>query len=57
VAISKDGVAWQSVLTLESEPGEYSYPAVIQAADGLVHITYTWKRQRVKHVVLNPKKL
>ena len=57
VAISNDGVAWQSVLTLESEPGEYSYPAVIQAADGLVHITYTWKRQRVKHVVLNPKKL
>ncbi len=29
-----------------SEPGEYSYPAVMQAADGLVHITYTWKRER-----------
>ena len=42
---------------LESEPGEYSYPAVIQAADGLVHITYTWRRLRVKHVVIDPKRL
>ena len=25
--------------------------------DGLVHITYTWKRQKVKHVVLDPAKL
>ncbi len=57
VAVSADGKAWHSALVLESEPGEYSYPAVIQAADGLVHVTYTWKRQRVKHVVLDPKKL
>ncbi|MBI5774751.1 MAG: sialidase, partial [Verrucomicrobia bacterium] len=25
--------------------------------DGLVHITYTWKRQRVKHAVIDPAKL
>lgn len=56
VAISKDGRAWQDVLVLENDPGEYSYPAVIQAADGRVHITYTWKRQRVRHVVLEPSK-
>jgi predicted neuraminidase len=36
--------------TLESEPGEYSYPAMIQGADGNLHITYTWKRQRIKYV-------
>jgi predicted neuraminidase len=57
VAVSEDGKAWKAALVLESDPGEYSYPAVIQADDGLVHITYTWKRQRVKHVVLDPKKL
>jgi predicted neuraminidase len=42
---------------LESEPGEYSYPAVIETSDGLVHITYTWKRQRIKHVVIDPAEL
>jgi hypothetical protein len=42
---------------LEHEPGEYSYPAVIQTRDGMVHVTYTWKRLRVKHVVVDPGKL
>jgi predicted neuraminidase len=54
VAISKDGRVWQDVLVLEKEPGEYSYPAVIQTKDGMVHITYTWKRRRIKHVVIDP---
>lgn len=56
VAISDDGKTWKSIARLENEPGEYSYPAVIQTADGLVHITYTWKRQRIRHVVIDPKK-
>ena len=54
VAISEDGKTWHAALVLEDEPGEYSYPAVIQADDGRVHITYTWKRTRIKHVVLDP---
>jgi predicted neuraminidase len=57
VAVSSDGKSWQPALVLESDPGEYSYPAVIQSADGLVHITYTWRRERIKHVVVDPSKL
>lgn len=57
IALSRDGTAWEAALVLESEPGEYSYPAMIQTADGRVHVTYTWKRQRIRHVVIDPTKL
>jgi predicted neuraminidase len=30
---------------------------MIQARDGKVHVTYTWKRQRIKHVVVDPAHL
>lgn len=57
VAVSRDGNDWQAALVLENTPGEYSYPAVIQTHDGLVHITYTWNRKRIRHVVVDPAKL
>jgi predicted neuraminidase len=57
LAISKDGLTWQAALVLESEKGEYSYPAIIQTPDGKVHVTYTWKREKVKHAVIDPVKL
>jgi predicted neuraminidase len=52
VAVSDDGLNFRPAFMLESEPGEFSYPAVIQAADGTVHITYTWNRKRIKHVAI-----
>lgn len=57
VAVSADGKEWKDVHVLESDPGEYSYPSILQAADGRVHATYTWKRERVRHVALDPGKL
>ncbi len=53
VAISKDGKNWHPLLELENENGaEFSYPYVIQTSDQKIHITYTWKRKKIKHVVL-----
>ncbi|WP_347304595.1 sialidase family protein (plasmid) [Croceibacterium sp. TMG7-5b_MA50] len=55
VGLSDDGVHWRNVLVLAAEPisSGYAYPAVIQSRDGLVHITYTEGRRRIRHVVLD----
>lgn len=56
IAVSNDGMTWKDVITLEDQPGEYSYPAIIQTSDGRVHATYTWKRERIRHAVIDPSK-
>jgi predicted neuraminidase len=56
IALSDDGKEWKAAVLLENdmEGTEFSYPAVIQSAEGLVHITYTWKRMLIKHVTIDP---
>ena len=58
VAVSEDGRNWSAALILEDSPvSQYSYPAVIQTSDGMVHVVYTWRRERIKHVKIDPTKL
>ena len=63
VAVSSDGENWEAALKLEDETtvrgkkAYGAYPAAIQSSDGLVHITYTWRRELINYVVIDPKKL
>jgi len=57
LALSPEGRNWHKVMELEEQPGEYSYPAIIQSRDGMVQITYTWNRHHIMYVELDPSKL
>jgi len=50
LAVSNDGEHFRMFSTLESGPGEFSYPAIIQTSDGSLEITYTWNRKSIRHV-------
>lgn len=54
LAVSHDhGTTWAPGAVLEeAENGEFSYPSLVQDAQGLIHVTYTWQRLRIKHVQL-----
>ncbi|MCL7987613.1 exo-alpha-sialidase [Sphingobacterium sp. lm-10] len=53
LACSKDGYTWEDVFTFEDEDkGEFSYPTIIQTADGLIHVSYTHNRKNIRHFVL-----
>ena len=45
---SKDGLTWNKVLDFETEPSEFSYPAIISQGDKL-HISYTYKRENIAY--------
>ncbi len=58
VAVSQDGVNWSAALILEDSPiSQYSYPAIIQSTDGMLHVVYTWRRQKIKYVKIDPSQL
>jgi predicted neuraminidase len=50
LAISTDGDHFTMFKTLESEPGEFSYPAMVQARNGDLCMTYTWNRKSIRFV-------
>jgi predicted neuraminidase len=51
-----DGKTWRKAADLETELGEFSYPAMIQSEAGMLEITYTWKRTHIKYVRVDPAK-
>jgi predicted neuraminidase len=58
VAVSRDeGRSWAPMLVIELEAGEFSYPAVIVDAAGAVQIVYTWNRQTIRHVTVDPREV
>lgn len=58
LSISDDGINWKATLVLEdSKISQYSYPSIIQSSDGMVHIVYTWRREKLKYVKIDPSKL
>src|SRR6266851_6696489 len=48
LAVSADGEHFKIFETLEDQPGEYSYPAIIQGKAGEIDMTYTWNRKRIR---------
>ena len=58
VSVSRDGKTWYAALILEDSPiSQYSYPSVIQSKDGMLHFVYTWRREKIKYVKVDPSKL
>jgi len=48
------GRTWKDLKVIESNPdNEYSYPSISMSEEGLYHLTYTYERKRIKHVVFN----
>ncbi len=61
LAVSRNqGHDWNVMVALEqAEPEaqshqyEYSYPWLLQSADGIIHLLYTWNKERIKHALFN----
>jgi predicted neuraminidase len=52
--LSEDkGASWKESKVIEDDPdvnAEYSYPALLQAADGHIHLTYSFQAKVIAHV-------
>ena len=52
LASRDNGSTWEHVVDLETGPGEYSYPAIIQSRAGTVHVAYTYQRSQIRHAAV-----
>ncbi len=60
LAVSADGGgSWKIIHDFERRPAEskdrFSYPYFIKTKSGDYHLTYTWKKHLIKHVVFNDR--
>lgn len=57
ISLSYDeGQSWPICHELEafaSDGSEYSYPALAQTPDGIIHVAYTYRRTHIKHVAID----
>lgn len=54
LAVSEDeGSTWSAAVLLEDGVGEFSYPYVIQASDGRIHLLYTAQRVAITNLVFD----
>ena len=55
LAVSADGINdWKRIMRLDRVPQEFfAYPYMIQSSDGLIHLVYSWKMRKVRHVTFN----
>jgi predicted neuraminidase len=62
VSVTADGKNWKAALkledgtTIEGKKAYGAYPGAILGSDGLVHIVYTWKRDYINYVAVDPAK-
>lgn len=52
--VSNDfGKTWHFRRIIEKGDGEYSYPFLLMDSDGRIHLSYTWRRQTIRHMVFS----
>lgn len=56
IAVSKDGINWNAAMVLENDhKGEYSYPSVIATSSGKIVVVYTWRREKICFLLIDPE--
>lgn len=55
LAVSADGIRdWQRISVLDRVAKEFfAYPYLTQSSDGVIHLVYSWKMKKVRHVAFN----
>jgi predicted neuraminidase len=49
VALAEEDESWGWIQTIEDEPGEFSYPTLVQSDEGQIHMAYTYQREHIQH--------